>query len=445
MVDRADALRHRVSFLMPSRRWPSALVLLIAIGQLGCATRDRLNPFDPANGTTLGRPVGFAALAGNRRVDLRWQSASGSGLLGFRLWQRTAPESAYKLIAGLLPPASSRYVSSGLLNDVDHSYRLEYQFADGTTSLPSEDSAMPGRAVGWVVDGARGELSRLTADGRRVAQSWGGFTAPDALVADTTNDHVWVSDGSGGRLWLLRASTGVLLSIPAGGVPGDLAVVQGDSMAWYCDEARNELRLYASTGALLDTLGGFLTPSGVALVPLDGTLWVADRDHNRVLHMDPDVGLLGSTPMSRPSRLARDAVTGQVWATSFTARVVVRLGPDGSLQQTLSGFGGPVGVAIDSRRGRIWVADLNGGRVVAFDRDGAQQFAIGGLPGPRSIAVDENTGRAWVACAEAGATIVIAPTGTVLHRLSAFESATGISVDGNATLPPPSGVAPAVP
>lgn len=411
------------------RRLAAFLIAGLALAGAGCATRERANPFDPGNQGTQGRPAGFVALATDGTVELQWLRVATEGLLGYRLERRAAADTAYRLIATIASPTAIAYTDRGLLNGADHAYRLSYIFETGGLSPPAEDVATPGPAVPWVADGGFGRLSRLTADGRRVAEDRTGFVEPGAVAVDTITGDVWMSDGDGARVWLLRPATGVTVSIPMPGTPGDLAVDHGGLGVWVGLENGGMVRHLDGDGDPLGSIGGLGTPLGVALDASDGTVWVCERDSNRVRHHDPETGILSSADIGSPSRIALDGVTGEAWVTSYTNRRVLRLTPAGAVDLTLTSFGGPVGLAVDARRGRIWIADLGLDRVVALARDGSVEFTVGGLDAARAVALDVETGEAWVACEGSGEIVRIGPTGTVLRRMDAFGRASGIAVD----------------
>lgn len=120
------------------------LPLLILAGLAGCSSRERSNPFDPANPNTHGGPAGFAAFADDGRIDLKWQAVPGTSLSGFRLYRRTDAESAYRAITGLLPPTTTQVADVGLLNGLTHYYRLVYVFPDeGELNTVAEDLRHP--------------------------------------------------------------------------------------------------------------------------------------------------------------------------------------------------------------------------------------------------------------------------------------------------------------
>lgn len=413
---------------------PRAALLIAALALSGCAARDRANPFDPSNQGTQGRPVGFTALARDGHVVLRWNVVENSDLAGYRIRRRVPGDTVERTIATLLDPGVSSYTDFGTLNGLDHSYRLSWVFRSGGESPSADDTATPGPAVAWVADGTYRRLARLTADGRHVDEDRTGFLSPTAVAVDTVTRDVWMADGA--RLWLLHPVTGVLVSIPTGGTPGEIAVDPAEHGAWVCLETDGEARYHGADGALQHTIAGLGTPIGLALDPVDGTLWICERDSNRVSRHDPDTGRLGVTGVTKPSRVAVDAVTREAWVTSYADGKLHRLGRDGAITFTLAPLGGPVGVAVDAVRGRVWVADLDLDRVLVLERDGTPAFTVGGLAGPRAVAVDVETGEAWVACAASGEVVRIDAAGTVLRRLRAFGSATGIALDPLGSSPP---------
>ena len=119
-----------------------------AIALASCAERDRGNPFDPANQVTGGRPTGFAALAREGRADLVWQTPGTPGLVGFQVWRRTADETTFHALSAVLQPSVTSLADRGLLDGLDHYYRLYFVFGSGLGSGPAEDVATPASEAG---------------------------------------------------------------------------------------------------------------------------------------------------------------------------------------------------------------------------------------------------------------------------------------------------------
>ncbi len=421
-------MRARGALLSRARRATTLVALLAAAALGGCATRERANPFDPANAHTGGRPAGFEALAREGRVELLWDTPASPGLVGYEVYRRTADESTFHSISAVLAPQVTSFTDRGLLDGLDHHYRLYYVFASGPGSDPSEDVATPGPQVPWVADGG-GALLEITADGRHVAVRHTRVTTPTAVAADTTSHIVWCSDPDAGQVHVLDALTGVQVEIPVSGTPGALAIVPTDSSAWVCREDAGTVTHYAPTGAVLGTIANVGLPLGVAVSGYDGSIWVCDRSGGRVLHRDPDLGDLGPVAIPAPSRVAVDATTGEAWVTSYSNASVWKLSPAGAPLAALSGFAGPVGIAVDPVRGNVWVADPLADRVrVLAASDGHVRFDVAGISGARSVAVDAASGEAWVTAVLSSELVRIAPDGTILRRLGGFGSVNDVAV-----------------
>ena len=388
--------------------------------------------FDPQNPETGGGPSGFFALAGDGRVDLRWNPVPVEGLQGFRIYRKTPGDSAFMPLSALLSPATSSYADLGLLNGLEHRYRLFYVFDDDGERPPgAEDVATPGRARPWMVDGTLNRLYRLTPDGRRVVSSRGDFLGLSSVAVDSVRGHVWVSDGVGGRVAALDPESGVTVSIPGLGWPGALAVDPLDRVIWVCNETGGKLFAFDPAGNPLgNPIEPLALPLGVAVDVFDRSVVVIERSASRVRRYAADHGLVSTLNVDRPTRVAIDSLTRRAWITSFEARTVTTVPPSFSgIELTIPGFQGPIGVAVDSKNGRVWVADAIAGEVVALDRDGAILFRVGGLDEVRELAVDPETGEVWASVTDRGEVVRISLAGQILSRLGGFSQPLGIAID----------------
>ena len=413
---------------------PRAALLIPALALLaGCSTRAHLNPFDPANPNTGGRPPGFEAIAGNQSVRLRWQASSAAGLEGFQVFRLAPGDTGYRAVTGILPPSASAYGDFGLLNGAEHRYRLYFIIGGRPGGLPAEDAATPGPLRPWVADYAAGRIVRLSADGRRVAESLeppGGAhpTAVDVAPADGT---LWVA-GPGGDLIVYDSYSGIFTVLGQG--LGTLVCVvadHSDSSAWVGDVTNGRVVHLRPSGAPADppALSGLQYPGSLALDRSNGSLWVAEQDGNRVRRYAAGGALAATAGVSEPSRVAVDPVTHEAWVTSLARGQVVRLSAGGAPLDTLAVCTGPIGIAVDATRRRIWVADAAADQVVALAPDGTVQFRIAGQAEPREIAVDETTGEAWVTLAAAGAVSRLSPSGREILRVGGLGGPWGLALD----------------
>jgi DNA-binding beta-propeller fold protein YncE len=405
----------------------AVLTLVLAAG---CSHRDRANPFDPENSETGGAPAGFVALAGDGRIDLRWTAASSSGLQGYRIYRRTANDTAYRPLTGLLPRVVSGYADVGVLNGLEHSYLLYYVFQDGERPPAANDRATPGPSRGYVVDGTRGTLTRVTPDGRHVVATFGGFSGPTGVAVDSVTGHVWVADAYGARVTIVDPGSGVTTQIPGVGTPTTLAVDPLARVTWVSDES-GRLRAFDPTG---DPLGSVIEPlslpAGVAVDVFDRSVVVCERGASRLRRYDLGGSLLGTLTVNRPWRVAIDSVTRRCWVTSFESRTLYKVPPSfTAIEDTVTAFQGPMGVAVDVRLGRIWVADAVAGQLVALDRNGTVLFKVLGMTSVREIAVDRESGDVWAVMPERGEVARVTSAGLVKSRLAAFTEPLAVAVD----------------
>jgi len=99
-------------------------------------------------------------------------------------------------------------------------------------------------------------------------------------------------------------------------------------------------------GSAAETPAGMESPSGLAIDPFSGKLFVADLDHHRILRF-PDAASLANGANA-------EAVFGQVNFSGISS---------GS---TATKLNGPEGLHVD-HSGRLWVADLVNNRVLMFE------------------------------------------------------------------------------
>ena len=409
-----------------------AFVLVLSLVLIGgCSKRERLNPFDPGNPSTRGRPLGFEAVAGDGIVTLRWTPVSANGLVGFRAYRRVATETTYQPISSLLPTGADHFQDVGLANGVEHLYRLYYAFTDGLGGEPAEDAAIPGSLRPWFTDFSLARLIRISPDGRHVATQETSFRGPNQIAVNERNGVVWICDNLAPMVVIFNPSNGLRFEIRAFSSPDAVAIDPRDGTAWIADSDQNTVRHFTenNTTASPADLGPVIDPIAVAVDPRDGAVWACEYSGDHVRRFTADGAPDWAQPMTRPSRVDVDSVTGNGWVTSFQQGIVQRFSPTGAPGPPLGGFAGPIGVAVDPRRGRVWVADAFAGQVVALTRTGQREFTVSGLSQVREIAIDRKTGEAWVTVPGAGLVARIDTTGTVRGRIGGFTQPYSIALD----------------
>ena len=169
----------------------------------------------------------------------------------------------------------------------------------------------------------------------------------------------------------------------------------------------------ATSGFIHEGDGQSNYPTGVAVDPTTGDVYVADGGNDRVQKFDSDGTFLtawgtqgtGNGQFNNLTGVAVDPTTGNVYVTDLNDRVEV-FDSDGTFltawgsRGTGNGqFNGPSGVAVDPTTGNVYVADDQNRRVQMFDSDGTfltKRGVPGVSGGPLRVAVDPTTGDVYV-------------------------------------------------
>ncbi len=233
--------------------------------------------------------------------------------------------------------------------------------------------------------------------------------APDntLYVADTLNNRVQEFDRAGAYLAQIGGG-GLTLRWPTG------VAVTSDGRVAIADAGDGRVVLSANPKTFLDSTplaAGIAGPGGLAIAP-DGSYWVADTRHNRVVQLDAtghQLAAYGSAGHGRgqfegPLGLAfgpdgnlyvTDAGNNRIQALTPAGHVVGVIGSQG---KGPGQFLGPHGVSVD-RDGTVWVADTFNNRVqhLRFNaRDGTSRVidasVATGINGVWGVAADGQGG-----------------------------------------------------
>jgi DNA-binding beta-propeller fold protein YncE len=177
------------------------------------------------------------------------------------------------------------------------------------------------------------------------------------VVANTDAQNV-VEHLGGQRLW---TATGVKAWDVAVGPTGTVYAAEFEL---------GRVRIIQPNGALGATFGtGQLSnPRGIAIDPLDGSVWVANQGTGRVVHFSASGALLGSfaTPSQQLTGIALDATT--VFVSDKAGNVIRLYSRAGALRATVGGGGSAPGrfqqpAGLDVRGDRLYVTETGNERV----------------------------------------------------------------------------------
>jgi DNA-binding beta-propeller fold protein YncE/transcriptional regulator with XRE-family HTH domain len=206
-------------------------------------------------------------------------------------------------------------------------------------------AATPDGAL-YVTDAGRGDLLKLTPDGR-VAGSWGGGSSspglahPEGVALDRAGQSYVTDEGNGriqefstdGRLFNLvpvpqPSSDGLIGPSPYGVAvdsEGDLYVTDEiNDHVFKLDQIERVVFQWGSRGS---GASGLRAPQGIALDEKRGRVYVADNGNNRIQVLSTAGRLLGAIPADRPQDVAVDPASGRVYVLDAGGARVQVLAP----------------------------------------------------------------------------------------------------------------------
>jgi DNA-binding beta-propeller fold protein YncE len=369
----------------------------------GCSDRSRLNPLDPKNPNTQGRPTGLNVISMRDTVMLRWDRLEVRDLSGFQIYRQLQGQTSFSPIAQTLPGIFS-YRDLPATFDTTRSYRISALAPNFESPLSDEVKITPGPTVSWVADGRNGDLIKLTHDGMHEILRSGAFFNPFRLQIDTQRGYVWIlEDFRGSELGRLDMNGRNARRFENIDGPADLAVDKSDGSVWVADTLTNGLMKFNSDGTRTLKNEAYKKIAALAVHPQTRDVWALSRDSLRVFIFSQS-GVLrhrANVSLQRPRDIDIDGRTGKVWIADGTR--VIRLDAAGNSEVLSSpAFRFVYRLSADEVTGGCWLIDysaaIGDSRVVKLTPDGALSFsAITGFDIPESLAANPHDGSCLVA------------------------------------------------
>lgn len=367
---------------------------------LGCSDRERLNPIDPLNPKTGGKPVGLFAVSMRDTVKLGWQPLGLRDLSGYRIFRQSGFNTSFVLIDSVAGNQQS-YREFGLTLGLRYLYRIT-AYTPISESSPSDTvSIVPGPGFVWVADAGIRAVFKYTHDGSaelsRTSRT-SGLIRPERLQANPKTGQLWVIDTFTRELRRVEP-TGSASSIRiALQNPIDLAVDSTENTIWVADNGFGVYK-YDANGVRLTQIS---LPGVIAIAFNFRTreLFALDRRQKRLWRINASgIATEENVSLIAPQRIAIHRGTGDAWIADSTRVVIVRAG--GQIETT-SGFNFVYAkrVAVNQNTGECWVIDLvlslPPSKVVKFSANGVMQFFVDRFDYPISLSVNVFDGACFV-------------------------------------------------
>jgi DNA-binding beta-propeller fold protein YncE len=275
---------------------------------------------------------------------------------------------------------------------------------DASVAVGTEPSAViGGGGLVWVASRRDGTVSVVDPDTDRVQvtmpASGSGPVGQGGPGLAYASGSLWVANTVQRQVARVEPDAEPTALIPVGASPN--AIVAAQDVVWVA--ARTErggglvARIDAGSNSVDHTIPLDHPPTGLAITPDGGTVWVATPADRAVRRIDTGT-LRVDEPIELPETPDQAAYgDGAVWVTSTKGNTVMRIVAAGSKSKPIPVGNGPGGIAFGAER--VWVANGRDGTVSAIDPQtnevGTRRLGFR----PAAVAVLAEQRSVWVALA----------------------------------------------
>jgi sugar lactone lactonase YvrE len=402
-----------------------AFILALLLGS--CTERSRLNPLDPKNPRTAGKPTGLRVIAELDTIRLSWDALALRDLTGYNVYRRLAHESGFYLLGQTSAQSNSLQDVSDRFG-VAHFYRLTAAVGDLET-LPSEEvTVTPGPTVTWVADSDSRAVIKLTHDGQHEILRSRAFFNPYRLRVDRRRGVIWVLEEYSGDFGSINNKGELLGKFDHFFEPVGLALDEEDGSIWVGDNGEHVLARFDKEGRAFARIDSLPELGALAFHASLQELWALTSKGELLLRVGKSSQLtrinLQPTWSGPAADMAVAANTGEAWVAGRNR--VARVNQDGNVVFTATEeFRFASRLAIDQTRGACWVIDdsgefRNNSSVYKLSAQGQVQFKIDGFERPQGLAVNPYDGSCYVLDTLQGRLVKITAEGIATNGYANF-------------------------
>ena len=393
-------------------------LLLIVICFHSCSDRERLNPIDPQNPETGGRPQGLRVYSEYDQATLRWLNIGLDSFEGYYIYRKTLGDTAFQLIY-ITPPDSQVFIDKKLVYDQLYEYCITVK-AEDFESLPSDTvSITPGPTFIWATDVFLRYIFKLTHDCSSVIERISVDGYPWALSPVTDAGEFWYTDVFLNRVYGVdRLQNQRIIDYLDTGEPIDLAMDEYHNQVWVADETRGRILVYNIQGVKTGEFNGFSNPYSLDSYQSNGTCWISDIGVDKIFN----INAYGDTNVEidslyRPKCVSVNQKNGDCWVADSSRVLVYDI--DGGLKLTIDeGLIYPLNVAVDSELGSCWVLDYSyfdfKSKLFCFSASGEKLVELSGFTQPENLIVNPYDHSCIVADSGSGKIFKISRLGQVI-------------------------------
>ncbi len=421
--------------------WPTAVAALLLAT---CTDRQHRNPLDPETDQPAFEVSGLEVIAGDERVQLRWDFSRFVDITGVRLHREVTSSltgDGTGALARDLPPSAAEYVDDDLVNGTTYRYHLGIVVkGEGERQREQVRFATPGPESGWIADTGNRVVWKLSPDGRSAFFAAGPFGDIRAIAVDESIGDCWVSDAAFGGL--IRIEADGALELFAADVDGaaDLSLAATGELGWIIDAKQRRVYWFEVPAAGVDSLrlvevdASFVEPHSLAAT--NKRCWIADRGAGSVIlyasdgtrsgqwgNLETPGPVAAGAPAAEP-----DSSTGG-WVLVRDGSALVHLVPGSAAVEFALPFGPGIGLDVDTLTGECWVLVENG--FATFDGMGEIRRRLD-FPTLSDLAVDGFNRQVWLT--GSGASWKLSIDDGTKTQLTGFATPVQVEVDPGVSL-----------
>ncbi len=409
------------------------LLFLISCLVLPCCTdRERLNPIDPKNSETGGRPQGLKIYSEYDEAILEWSSLQLKDFLGYRIYRQTGSDTAFQLVY-LTPPDSAMFIDKRLPFGQKVQYQISVLGLDFESVRSDTVSIIPGPSIIWATDVYNRRIMKISHDGAHEIFQLPVDGYPWEVVVDREKENIWYVDILLNRVYLISGDDyKIVVSLP-NSEPIDIALDVQNDRVWIADEAQGKIFAFSRSGDQIYEIDGFLKPSRLDCYFKDGSCWITDFKARTVTKLSKKGTIrIQIKNLILPQAVSINQNSGECWIADSSR--VLKFDADGSLLTTIEAeVNSPIALAVDSVNGNCWVSDLNyfgpRSRLICFDGNGSKLFELPELNWPQNLVANSLDHSCIVAESGAGRILKVSEDGAIFGLIEGYAYPRGLYLE----------------
>ena len=406
-------------------------VILIVI-LFSCIDRERLNPIDPQNPGTGGRPQGLRVYSEYDQVFLEWNSLQLKNFLGYRVYRQTGNNPEFQFIY-LTPPDSSAFIDKRVSFNQRYHYQVSALGLDFESERSDTVSIIPGPTNIWTSDVYNRRIIKISHDGAHEIFQFPVDGYPWEIAVDRDDNSIWYLDILLNRVYRIAGENYNIVASLSKGKPIDIALDTINNRVWIADQNQGKIFVFTRSGDQIYEISGFIKPSSLDCFFKDGSCWVTDLTARTLTKLSKTGAMrIQIKDLIFPQMVAVNQANGNCWVADSSR--ILKYDMNGSLLKKIeTEVRVPSALAVDSANGNCWVLDFDQfgarARLICFDANGEKLFELPDLNWPQNLTVNPYDQGCIVAESGNGRILKISSEGAIIGQIEGYAYPRGLYME----------------